>query len=668
MSKRISPRRRMVEAIAVALAAAPLAVSAASLSSTKPAASASAPMVCSGNESKGSLALQYTPFGWTLAEVGANAKAACRMKATAANLHVLFPSNGSKTALLENAPAFTLSNRQFGFQFVEPVLCHSYYPVASPDLIALQYTAPGIAAQTLRGIESLNYSVPVSGNAETGRFSVTMAQATYGPWTQCHAVPYSSLAGSAPDVPAPGNTLTDTIFSAGFEIVSAPSMRADLKVEILDGPAANPTAYLTRNLTKTINIPFQYSIRVRNTGMAAATNVRLKEYLTTSGPLVPLVNAQAYTCVDRSAAETMADAGTACAGGTGVLDIISGFNVPAGGSRTYTLTRSVPTGTTGQKTVLATGLFYDPADAVGQGDVTANDNMAAAVISLIENQGPTISCVSNPGATAIASPITMLEDAAALNFSCTLTDAESDPLHPSTPFTATSSNTTLITNASLLGTPVGNVWPLTIVPVADQSGSSTITLTSTDNRDAQRQLAITVNVTEVNDPPSYDLFSQGGKKIYRIALKGSGSMPDISSGDGTVLSLSVTRDANCGSAGSACSLRIPNVFQNVDAGSLPEITAGQQVQPAATACDQAMTSTFFSDPRSGAVAPSPYNETAGLRPSGSNWDLVLTYDKTAVGSVNTKCNFRFQDNGATPATSVDSPSLTEIQFLGFAGS
>lgn len=669
MSQRISPRRRMVEAIAVALAAAPLAVNAANVSSAKPVSRTAAPMLCSGNEAKGSMALQYTPFGWTLAEVGDDPKAACTMKATAASLHVLFPGNGSKTALLESAPTFTLSGKQFNFSFVEPVLCSSYYPAGSPDVIALQYSAPGIAAQTLRGVSSLSYSVPVTGNGNTGRLTPGMAQGTNGAFVQCYAVPFSSLTAGVADVPAPAATVTDMVFNAGFEDVGTPAQRADLKVEILDGPSGSPSAYLTRNLTKTVGQPFQYSIRVRNTGLAGASNVRLKEYVPTTGPLAPLVTAGAYTCVDRIASETMADAGTACAGGTGVLDLSAGFSVPAGGSRTYTLTRSVPTATTGQKSVLATGLFFDPQDAVGQGDVATSDNIAAAVINLIENQAPNISCVATVGGAAITSPIAINEDGAAVTFSCTLTDDESDPLHPTTPFVATSSNTALITNGSLLGSPTGNVWPLTIQPVADMSGTAVITLTATDNRNAQRQLEITVNVAEVNDAPSYDLFSQGGKKLYRISLTGSGAMPSIAAADGTLLTPTVVRDANCGS-GSACSLRISNVFQNVDAGSLPEISAGQQVQPIDTQCDDALiASYFYGDPRSGKVAPSPYNETSGLRPSGSNWDLVLTYDKTAVNSVNMKCNFRFQDNGTpTPATSINSPSLTEIQFLGFAGS
>ena len=671
MSQRITPRRRMVDAIAVALAAAPLAVAGAGNlnSKVKPVVRESAPTLCTGQDSKGGLALQYTPFGWTLTEPGDDPKSACSIKATAANLNVLFQNNGSNSVLLETAPTFALSNREFNLQFVEPVLCESYYPAVSADLLQLRQTGPAGAVQTLRGISALNYALPVSGSSTSARLSPVSANAAHGPYVQCYAVPYSSLPANAPDVPAPASTVGEVVFVNGFETLT-PNLRAELRIEILDGPSSSPTAFLRRNLTKTIAQPFDYAIRVRNVGSATANGLRVKEFVSTAGALVPLVSAAGWTCVDRAPGQAQSDPGTACGSGTGVLNDNAGFNLPAGSSRTYTLTRSVPSATTGQKAVLASAVFYDPTDTVGQGDVASTDNLASAVINLIENQAPTISCVSVPGGAAIVSPIAMNEDAAGLSYSCTLTDAESDPLHPTTPFVASSSNPTLITNGSLLGTPTGNVWPLTITPVADQSGTAVITFTATDNRNAQRQLAITVNVAEVNDAPSYDLFSQSGKKVYRIALKGSGSMPDISSADGTVLTPTVSRDANCGSGGSACSLRITNIFQNVDAGSLPEITGGQQVQPAATACDQAsLGNFFFTDPRSASLAPSPYNETAGLRPSGSSWDLVLTYDKTAVGAVNTKCNFRFQDNGApSPATSIDSPALTEIQFLGFAGS
>ncbi|MBD8527122.1 hypothetical protein [Pseudomarimonas arenosa] len=650
MSQRISPRRRMVEAIAVALAAAPLAVSAAN-PSAKPVVSESAPMICSGKESTGSLALQYTPFGWALAEVGDDPKSACNMKLTTANLHVLFPGDGDNTVLLESAPVFSLAAKQFSLEFVEPVLCESYYPVESPNLLSLQLTGPDGAVQTVRGVSALNYSLPVAGQASTGRLSPVMANGSFGPWVQCYGVPYTSLVVGVPDVPASDATATDLVFAAGFEDQVAPAMRSDLKVEILDGPVDTPTAFLTRNLTKTVNIPFQYSIRVRNIGMAAANNVRLKEFVPTTGPLTPLVQAQAFTCVDRASGETMADPGTTCAGGTGVLNA-SGFSVPAGGSRTYTLTRNVPSGTTGQKSVLAAGLFFDPQDAVGQGDVATNDNSAAAVINLIENQAPTIACVSNPGGSPIGATINLTEDdpTAPRNFLCTLVDPETDPLHPTTPFTATSSNQNLISNASLLGSPTGNQWPLSIGPQAETSGSAIITLTSQDDRGATRAVNVTVNVSNVNDPPEASLLHND------LRLSSAGDLPRDSGNQ--FVPATRTGCLSLPDGQGECQIEIVDFFA-VSPG--PNETS-QTLTPNAVSCVNEGGS-----PIPEAVFTAMPTALVGVPPVTGAFNLRFTYAKNLPANTQIRCTFTFRDNGS-PVENSATGAAAELLFTRWASS
>jgi autotransporter-associated beta strand protein len=78
-----------------------------------------------------------------------------------------------------------------------------------------------------------------------------------------------------------------------------------------------------------------------------------------------------------------------------------------------------------------------------------------------------------------------------------------DPDDPSTNviFTATSSNQQLVTDASLVFGEPGGIQQLTVKPVANASGTATITVHATDGKDpAQRTFLVTVN--PVNDAPT----------------------------------------------------------------------------------------------------------------------------------------------------------------------
>lgn len=709
MTQRVS-RRRLAEAVAFALASASCGVLVAGPAPvTKHPSPVEAPLLCAADGQQKAvtqpgMGLRPVFGGWELTEVDAKNADACVLKATSANLNLLLEGNGSNTVLLATAPMFaysaagSLPPRRLEVNVVEPLLCETYYPAASPDLLALTVTDPNGRVQSLRGVQSFSYRPPVTGDATSARISPVSAQAAYGPLMQCYGVPYSSLAAGAADVPSPGIALADAIFGSGFEVVGPPSQRADLRVEILDGNPANPDGYLTRNLPATINTPVDYSIRVRNAGPVAASGLRLKEFLVdTLAPsplLTPRVQALGWTCRDRGPGVPQSDPGVDCGTGTGVLEITgTGFSLDGGASRTYTLTRNFPAtigagqpnATDGARSVLAAAVFYDPADGVGQGDVSTNENLASALFTLTENPGPTIACTADSGnapphATGlIQSPINLLEDAAALNYSCLINDSDGVAS-----FSAASSNGGLITSASLLGSRVGDTWPLTIALQPDVSGASTLSFTATDSLGATRPLAVTVNVTEVNDPPSFDILGVDtsnpldgvvDRRIARVGLRSSGGVPQLFDQNGAEIdifslptgnSIVVQRDPNCG-GGSACSIRIVDFFRFVDAGP-PAEAAVQQVQPQATACTPAVTaSLFFTDARSGAALPSPHSTSGVLRPSGSNFDLVFTYDKSMVGSLNGTCNFRFGDTGSPAATSVDTLSR-EVLFQGFAGS
>lgn len=711
MTQRVS-RRRIAEAVTFALASVSCgALVAGPTPASKPASSAVvSPLLCAaGTQQKtdiqSGMALRPGFDGWELTEVDAKNADGCVLKATSANLNLLFEGNGSNAVLLRSAPAFAyaasgnLPARRLEVDAIEPLLCESYYPVSSPDMLALTITDPNGRVQSLRGLQSFSYRPPVVGDPTSARFSPVSAQAPYGPQLQCFGVPYSTLSAGAADVPAPGIALADAIFGSGFEVQGPPSQRADLRVEILDGNPSNPSAYLTRNLSATINSPVTYQIRVRNAGPVTANGVRLKEFLVdTLAPapqLTPRVEALGWSCRDRGPGVPQSDPGVDCGSSTGVLEVSgAGFSLPGGASRTYTLTRnfpatlqpgSVPNASDGSRSVLAAAVFYDPSDATGQGDVSTAENLASALFTLTENPGPTIACNADSGNAAphatglIQNPINLQEDAAALNYNCVISDPDGVA-----GFTAASSNQSLIASAGLLGSRSGDSWPLTIAVQPDVSGSSTLTFTATDSLGATRPLAVTVNVTEVNDPPSFDILGVDtsnpldgivDRRIARIGLLGSGGLPRLYDQNGAEIdifalppgnSIVVQRDPNCG-GGSACSIRIVDFFRFVDAGPSAE-AAVQQVQAQATAClPGATTSLFFTDPRSNAALPTPHSASGVLRPSGSSFDLVFTYDKSLVGSLNGNCNFRFGDTGTPAATSVDTLSR-EVLFQGFAGS
>lgn len=705
-------RRRLVEATSLALVVmgwaggAPLAATA---STSKPAPVV--PLLCSGpllgkTASQDGLALRWSPEGWRLVDAGAWNTESCVLKATTAGLNLLFEGN-AQPVLLETAPQFTTTDRTLSVTVSEPVLCESYHAGTPASVLSLAITDPNGRQQVVPGFRSMGYRLPVSGDTSSGRFSPLSAEALHGPLAQCYGVSYASLRAGAADVPAAGVAMPEVLFAHGFEEASLPALTADLRIEILDGSGA----WQVRNLQAILDTPFTYQVRVRNVGATRASGLRVKEFLAdTAAPaplLAPKVEAQGWTCTARGPGVAQTDPGTSCGTGTGVLADLAGFGLDAGASRTYTLTRRVPVtlnsqpnGSDGDRTVLAAALFYDPTDTVGAGDVARADNLASAVVSLTANPGPTISCAADPGNAApyasgtLPATVAVNEDAAPLRFDCTVADPDGVAS-----FTATSSNTTLVPQVGLLGTPAGGVWPLQLSFAPDQSGASTLTLLAEDSLGAQRSVEVAIQVAEVNDPPSFDIAGVDTvpgngvieRRIARIVLRGSGQAPYLVDQDGQTIPYgssgavwpfsNIEVGTNCGETGSACSIRLRDFFLFVDAGSAPENAALQKVAPALapnqTSCTPDVGFTFYQDPRSGQTPPSAWAQDAGmgqlpgLRAAGGHFDLVFTYNKSqlpAAGEqVITTCNFRFRDDGSPSATSVDTPSRAVI-FSGFAGS
>nr|WP_282452849.1 hypothetical protein [Lysobacter sp. CAU 1642] len=569
------------------------------------------------------------------------------------------------------------------FSSTEPVLCESYHD-GSPGSLSLAITDPNGRVQTVPGIAGFSYKLPVQGDATSARFAPVSATATYGPLAQCYALPYSTLALGAADQPAPGNALVDIIFGNSFEVVGPPSQRADLRVEILDGDVGSPSAYLRRNLQATIGSPVQYRIRVRNAGPATANGIRLKEFVAdTAAPapmLLPLVEAQGWTCRDRGPGEAQSAPGTDCGSGSGVLAVGgAGFSLAGGASRTYTLTRNFPASVGGQPNaadgnlaVLGAAVFFSPTDATGQGDVGVAENLASALFQLTANPGPTISCagLQNLSLTEADSP-------RSFPYSCTVTDPDGIAT-----FTATSSNPTSVPVS--LGAESGGSYPLTInIPAyafTPNGSPATITLAATDSLGAAATpVAVTVAVSQVNDAPSFSM------PIKRIELRQSTvngaweAQPVLKDAAGAVIS--PTPDSyllpNCESSGDAtCTLVIPMVMQAVDAGDPNE--SGQTVESVTSNCSGDLGEFSFGGQPIGYVdtgaGPAANISNRGPVPASSvsggdtNFGLTFTYRKAWGSAAQVSCYLKIRDNGTPAATSPDSDTLTRVIFSRFASS
>ncbi|MBN8426547.1 MAG: hypothetical protein J0L65_03680 [Xanthomonadales bacterium] len=621
-------RRPAVVWLALALTSIPV-LSSAAVVSTSTVGKGELRTICPADGSAlvpGQIALVDDGTALRIVAVDSTMSAECAMKATAANLKVRFPGN-TQDILLTGPVAYNVLTREVGFGIVEPALCESFYPVDSAPLLQIALTDPDGSTQTLSGISGLEYALP-----STARFTPTSASATYGDWVQCHAIPYSTLVNNAPDVPAPGVNVDpgnpDLIFADGME---TPASNADLRIEILD----DGERFLTRNIQAYIDQPFQYAVRVRNVGNATATGVRLREFTPNAAvvsppvPMQPRVTIGAWTCQN--------DAEQSCGTGSGELDVAS-ISLAAGSYRDYTVTREVVTANVGDKVAISTALFFAPNDEVSKGDVSSEDNVASAIVTLLENTGPVITCIDpqiGSGPNSLPNPLNMQEDDDVREFECTMTDAEQDAI---TNFTASSSNISLVPNDGLLGARAGDTWELFIAPQPEASGSSTVTLTATDARGAQRVMQFTVEVAAVNDPPTFSLFSA------TVVQSATGDVPTNIVGDPLEGPLQFpTMEANCFDSGNtACTVSISSFIEDVVSG--PSNESGQLVQPVTLVAGDCVLASGTGS-LSNMFAVLPQLTPASAQASGSDFALAWTYRKNASATLAFTCTMRVQDAG-----------------------
>jgi len=147
---------------------------------------------------------------------------------------------------------------------------------------------------------------------------------------------------------------------------------------------------------------------------------------------------------------------------------------------------------------------YYQKDGVGN-----TSNIAKATINIVTpNDPPVISSITNRS---------LAEDGQA-NVAFTVTDTETQP--SSLTFSATSSNSELLSNASLSITGSGSHRQVTLNPVNNKHGSSNVTISVSDGVNVVSE-SFTVTVTPVNDLPVGEVTISGGAVVGETIVASS---------------------------------------------------------------------------------------------------------------------------------------------------
>jgi len=156
-----------------------------------------------------------------------------------------------------------------------------------------------------------------------------------------------------------------------------------------------------------------------------------------------------------------------------------------------------------------------------------------------------------PTLDAIADPAAILEDASqqTVNLSGISPGVPADESGQTLTVTATSNNTALIPNPSVTYTSPGATGSLSYTPVANASGTATITVKVQDNGGTANggvdtvTRTFVVNVTAVNDTPTLDPIPNPAKIPHNSGLQ-TVNLAGISAGGGETQTLTVTALSN----------------------------------------------------------------------------------------------------------------------------
>lgn len=595
-----------------------------------PKASAGAPaesrLLCAPDGAaspKGGLGLFEGPGGLVLQPVAPGTE--CKLLATGANLNIQFPGQGP--ILLGGPVNYRLNQtpRRAEISVIEPLLCESYY--AANDRLALRITDSNGAVSDYRGALGLSYAPSL------GRLSPSLLQAPdgRGAYLQCYSFPFAQLIANPPAPPAPVSQTG--LFRSGFESA------ADLRVEILDASGE----LLISTLDAVRDSAFTYQIRVRNIGEGNAANVRVREFVPTGTTYATRISAGAWSCQTSTGANC-----TPASGATGAL-ADSGFDLAAGAFRTYTLTRTVTTGTPPNSTLLAAAAFFDPIAAGGGGDAVTSNNSAPLIVTLVPNQLPQFTC-SYPDRNLPAEPASWVWSndlpvnisvdevvggaPAPIEFECRVRDPDGESFDLAA--APVNSNPTLVPNADLV-TQLGPAhFDVRIAPAAAQIGTAQIVQTATDERGGAGRVRVNFEVRDVNSPPSFELLTT------EVRFSPTGGLPRDASG-APIDTPHVVRGANCPSS-DVCTLTFPDFLTDRSVGLPPE-SPGQQ-----------LSATIACAPHS--VGINPFEVAPAIGPASAQspsqpFSLSVTYRKSNFDpapnpAVEVDCLVTVTDTGSPP--------------------
>jgi CSLREA domain-containing protein len=263
----------------------------------------------------------------------------------------------------------------------------------------------------------------------------------------------ATFTGSAAGAGSASCTVDAQTVSAAIT-VTAPS--ADLSITKSDG--------LTTILAGS---PLTYTIAASNAGPSNASTVTVADTF-------PASLTCTWTCVGAG--------GTCTASGLG--NINDTVNLPTGAAVTYTANCTLSgsaTGTLSNTATVSSGAISDPTPA---------NNSATDTTTIQSNTAPTISDVADQ---------TINEDGNTGALAFTVSDAQTAAA--SLVVTTSSSNTTLIPNANVVLGGSGTNRTVTVTPVANAFGNSTITLTVSDGTSTASD-SFVVTVAPIADTPS----------------------------------------------------------------------------------------------------------------------------------------------------------------------
>ncbi len=579
------------------------------------------PVATSGLPGTLAAPIEYLPSSVTFALglLGTVAPGQCASShTTASSIGLRFPTQ--RRLPVAERVYFDLPTRAFQIRVAEPVLCESYVSQGAGSGVTIllnDANAPVFNAATaklLPGFVSAEYAL-------NGFELLPLAQGGgNGPRVQC-SVPASTV------VATPGGGGGNTIFASGFEAGGTTSQPSDVTVTLAG--VGEPSA--GNNQTSVGALPsgtLQYTVRVANDGLVTASNVRVREYVTSAQAIAQAGQPQpAALLAGESGSNTCTPFGGAPACAAPGFPLSANIaSLAPGAGYLYTLTRVVESGAViGERGYLGYVATVDP-DGTGP-DANLTNNGAWLAANIISNQSPVIAPIGNQS---------MDEDGTPLVVAISVTDPEGDPIQ--TP-QVSSNNPTLFPNGSLVVSGSSSPYQLTITPAPDKNGLATLTVTASDGNTTSLPRTFQVNVNAVNDPPTFALNVAGGELL-------------VTNGQG-------------GCTGTLCLGSAAGFVANLQPGP-PTATdeAGQVVTPA-TETD------FFGDARLPAgscraaaqngVAPAQFFVDGLLprvtQPTPGVYNLIAAV--TRVEGV-VECDIRVVDNGSPPASSA--PQVLRIRY------